>query len=116
MSNTLFIGKDLPDGLEFAEALADSGRSVFGIAKSEADAAKFESEKIFIGISCYYDDFYVVIRSKIRKKVNNLNIFIHIFKIFNNYNAVLLYGFKIVADFFFKIIRRKFFQRYFFRQ
>lgn len=47
MSNTLFIGKDLPDGLEFAEALADSGRSVFGIAKSEADAAKFESEKIF---------------------------------------------------------------------
>ncbi len=47
MSNTLFIGKDLPDGLEFAEALADSGRSVFGVAKSEADAAKFESEKIF---------------------------------------------------------------------
>ncbi len=47
MSNTFFIGKDLPDGLEFAEAIADSGRSVFGIAKSEADAAKFESEKIF---------------------------------------------------------------------
>ena len=47
MSNTLFIGKDLPDGLEFAEALADSGRSVFGIAKSESDASKFDSEKIF---------------------------------------------------------------------
>ena len=47
MSNTLFIGKDLPDGLEFAEALADSGRSVFGIAKSEDDASKFEAEKIF---------------------------------------------------------------------
>lgn len=47
MSNTLFIGKDLPDGLEFAEALADSGRSIFGIAKSEEDSAKFESEKIF---------------------------------------------------------------------
>ncbi len=47
MSNTLFIGKDLPDGLGFAEVLADSGRSVFGIAKSEADAAKFESEKIY---------------------------------------------------------------------
>ena len=47
MSNTLFIGKDLPDGLAFAEALADSGRSVFGTAKSEADAAKFESEKIY---------------------------------------------------------------------
>ena len=47
MSNTLFIGKDLPDGLGFAEVLADSGRSVFGTAKSEADAAKFESEKIY---------------------------------------------------------------------
>ena len=47
MSNTLLIGKDLPDGLEFAESLADSGRSIFGIAKSEAEAAKFESEKIF---------------------------------------------------------------------
>lgn len=47
MSNTLFVGKDLPDGLDFAETLADSGRSVFGIAKSEGDAAKFESEKIF---------------------------------------------------------------------
>jgi len=47
MANTVFIGKDLPDGLDFAEALADSGRSVFGIAKSESDAAKFESEKIF---------------------------------------------------------------------
>ena len=47
MSNTLFIGKDLPDGLSFAETLADSGRSVFSTAKSEADASKFESEKIF---------------------------------------------------------------------
>lgn len=47
MSNTLFIGKDLPDGLEFAEALADSGRQVFAVAKSDADIAKFDSEKIF---------------------------------------------------------------------
>lgn len=47
MSNTLLIGKDLPDSLAFAEVLADSGRSVFGTAKSEADAAKFESEKIY---------------------------------------------------------------------
>ena len=47
MSNTLLIGKDLPDGLAFAEVLADSGRSVFGAVKSEADAANFESEKIF---------------------------------------------------------------------
>jgi len=47
MANTLFIGKDLPDGLAFAEAMADSGRSVFAVAKSEADAAKFDSEKIY---------------------------------------------------------------------
>ena len=47
MANTLFIGKDLPDGLAFAEAMADSGRSVYGVAKSEADAAKFDSEKIY---------------------------------------------------------------------
>ena len=47
MSNTLFIGKDLPDGLEFAEAIADSGRQVFTVAKSEADATNFDSEKIF---------------------------------------------------------------------
>ena len=47
MSNTLFIGKDLPDSLSFAEALADSGRSVFCTTKTEADASKFESEKIY---------------------------------------------------------------------
>ncbi len=47
MANTLLIGKDLPDGLAFAEALADSGRSVFCVAKSEADASKFDSEKIY---------------------------------------------------------------------
>ncbi len=47
MANTLFIGKDLPDGLDFAETLADSGRSVFCVAKAEADASKFDSEKIY---------------------------------------------------------------------
>ena len=47
MANTLFIGKDLPDGLAFAEAMADSGRQVFCVAKSEADASKFDSEKIY---------------------------------------------------------------------
>ena len=47
MSNTLLIGKDLPDSLGFAEVLADSGRSVFGTTKTDADAAKFESEKIY---------------------------------------------------------------------
>ena len=47
MSNTFLIGKDLPDALGFAEAVADSGRLVFGIAKNDSEAAKFESEKIF---------------------------------------------------------------------
>ncbi len=47
MSNTLFIGKDLPDGLSFAETLADSGRKVFAISKSEAEATQFDSENIF---------------------------------------------------------------------
>ncbi len=47
MSNTLFIGKDLPDGLDFAEALADSGRQIFAVAKPDSDTANFDSEKIF---------------------------------------------------------------------
>lgn len=47
MSNILLIGKDLPDSLELAESLAASGRTVFGIAKSETEAVNFESENIF---------------------------------------------------------------------
>lgn len=47
MSNTLFIGKDLPDGLELAEALAASGHKIFGIARSEAETMNFEAENIF---------------------------------------------------------------------
>ena len=46
MANTLFIGKDLPDGLEIAEAFSNSGRKVFAICKSEKDATNFEAEKI----------------------------------------------------------------------
>ena len=47
MSSILLIGKDLPDSLELAESLAASGRTVFGIAKSEAEAVNFASENIF---------------------------------------------------------------------
>ena len=47
MSSILIVGKDLPDGLEIAEAFASSGRSVFGVAKSEADVNSFESENIY---------------------------------------------------------------------
>ncbi len=47
MSSILIVGKDFPDGLEMAEAFASSGRSVFGVAKAEADINSFESENIF---------------------------------------------------------------------
>lgn len=47
MSKIVFIGKDLPDGLDFAEALAASENTVFTSAKTTADATNFESENIF---------------------------------------------------------------------
>lgn len=47
MSNTLFIGKDLPDSLEMAEALAASGRKIFGVTRSESESLNFEAENIF---------------------------------------------------------------------
>lgn len=47
MANTLFIGKDLPDGLEIAEALTSTGRNVYGVAHSESDAMNFETENIY---------------------------------------------------------------------
>lgn len=47
MSNILFIGKDLPDGLEIAETFSQSGRNVYTVAKSESDSTNFDSEKIF---------------------------------------------------------------------
>jgi len=47
MSNILIIGKDLPDGLELAEAFAETGKNVYTISKSEADTNKFEAEKIY---------------------------------------------------------------------
>ncbi len=46
MANTLFIGKDLPDGLEIAEAIANSGRKVFAVSKSERETENFVSENI----------------------------------------------------------------------
>lgn len=46
MANILFIGKDLPDGLEIAESLVNSGRKVFGVSKNEMEIANFESENI----------------------------------------------------------------------
>lgn len=50
MANTLIIGKDLPDSLDFSEALTTTGRTVFGAAKSDADTASFEAESIFSSV------------------------------------------------------------------
>ena len=47
MSNTLIIGKDLPSALDFAQALASTGRKIFAIARNQTEEASFESENIF---------------------------------------------------------------------
>jgi len=47
MSNILIIGKDLPDGIEIAEAFAETGKNVYAVSKSESDTNKFEAEKIY---------------------------------------------------------------------
>lgn len=50
MANTLIIGKDLPDSLDFSEALTLTGRTIFGAAKSDADTSNFETEGIFSSV------------------------------------------------------------------
>lgn len=47
MSKTLVIGKDLPDCLDFAEVLAKTERTIFTVAKSDAEVPNFEAENIF---------------------------------------------------------------------
>lgn len=47
MSNILFIGKDLPDGINFAEGLARGGNQVYAVSRSESETANFESQNIF---------------------------------------------------------------------
>ena len=47
MSNVLFVGKDLPDCLDFAEALAKTGRKVFTTEKLNAETSNFDSANIF---------------------------------------------------------------------
>ena len=47
MSDILFIGKDLPDSLDFSEELIKNKRKVFTIAKSETETSNFEAENIF---------------------------------------------------------------------
>lgn len=44
MANTLLIGKDLPDCLDFTEALAVTGRTVFCAGKADSN---FETENIY---------------------------------------------------------------------
>ena len=45
MADILIVGKDLPDGLDFAEAFAAT-RKVFGVARDEAEVSNFEAEGI----------------------------------------------------------------------
>lgn len=47
MSNILLIGKDLPDGIDFAESLAGTDNTIFTSAKSVSDVNSFESERIY---------------------------------------------------------------------
>ena len=47
MPNTVVIGKDLPDGLDFVKALAGNDRKVFSCMKTEADTVNFENQNIF---------------------------------------------------------------------
>ncbi|MBO4858329.1 MAG: hypothetical protein J5527_07430 [Treponema sp.] len=47
MSDILFIGKDLPDSIDFAEGLASINRNVFTSTKDETEAENFAAENIF---------------------------------------------------------------------
>ena len=47
MSDILFIGKDLPDSIDFAEGLASINRNVFTTTKNETEAGNFAAENIF---------------------------------------------------------------------
>lgn len=47
MSNTLIVGKDLPDSLDFAQIFSKSGRKVFVSGKQDLESEKFETENIF---------------------------------------------------------------------
>lgn len=47
MSNVLLVGKDLPDSLDFAETLANTGRKVFTTEKLNAETSNFDSANIF---------------------------------------------------------------------
>lgn len=50
MSNLLLIGKDLPEAVDFAEALVSSGKQVFAVSKNETDVKNFESQNIFSAV------------------------------------------------------------------
>ncbi len=47
MSNVLFVGKDLPDCLDFAEAMAKTGRKIFTTEKLNEETSNFDSANIF---------------------------------------------------------------------
>mgnify|MGYP007101832641 CR=1 FL=1 len=47
MSNVLFVGKDLPDSLDFAETLSKNNRKVFVTEKLNSEVSNFDSANIF---------------------------------------------------------------------
>ena len=47
MSDILFIGKDLPDSIDFAEGLASINRNVFTTTKDDSETENFAAENIF---------------------------------------------------------------------
>ena len=47
MSDILFIGKDLPDSIDFAEGLSKNNRNVFTTTKDDSQAENFAAENIF---------------------------------------------------------------------
>ncbi|MBP3743733.1 MAG: hypothetical protein J6J00_12185 [Treponema sp.] len=72
MPNTVVIGKDLPDGLDFVKAIAGIDRTVFTCMKTEADTVNFESQNIFgstwnkgSAVSAY--SFFIKAETKLQK-------------------------------------------------
>lgn len=47
MSDILFVGKDLPDSIDFAEGLASINRNVFTTTKDDSETENFAAENIF---------------------------------------------------------------------
>lgn len=47
MSELILVGKELPDGLDFAEEFSKNGRKIFTTCKNDINTLDFEAENIF---------------------------------------------------------------------